>query len=211
MGEYARYNGGQIKIGTCEDMYYLRADQRHRVGALSGNVDPVKDAKEIRFRFPFPDEDGTEPGAFDKYDRGLALWAMKSPLEVEHGKVPFSASVGYLVSLPCPEGPGGSELATLFGGVHRNGFQGPVRLVQQRLLADGVTWAAILACGGCDYRWRCETREEALEVVAACEDEAAKAAQRERDDPRAGDYWREVGRRVLAGYDKAPQAGRVAS
>lgn len=29
MGEYATYKGQEIKIGTCEDCYYLRADQRH--------------------------------------------------------------------------------------------------------------------------------------------------------------------------------------
>ena len=31
MGEYASYLGERIKIGTCENMYYLRADQRHLV------------------------------------------------------------------------------------------------------------------------------------------------------------------------------------
>ena len=27
MGEYAKYAGERVKIGTCEDMYYLRDDQ----------------------------------------------------------------------------------------------------------------------------------------------------------------------------------------
>jgi hypothetical protein len=54
MGEYALYKGQQIKIGTCETMYYLRADQAHLVTPLPGNVDPIKDADEIRFRFPSP-------------------------------------------------------------------------------------------------------------------------------------------------------------
>ena len=31
MGEYANYMGERVKIGTCEDMLYLRWDQRHLV------------------------------------------------------------------------------------------------------------------------------------------------------------------------------------
>jgi hypothetical protein len=55
MGEYATYNGENIKLGTCESMYYLRADQRH---LISGYRFDGGD----RFRFPFPDEDDIEPG-----------------------------------------------------------------------------------------------------------------------------------------------------
>ena len=44
MGEYAKYNNQEIKIGTCETMYYLRYEDRHKVKALKGNVDPVRDA-----------------------------------------------------------------------------------------------------------------------------------------------------------------------
>lgn len=74
MGEYANYQGEQVKIGTCEDMYYLRADQRHLVQAVSSSLDvngPERFA--VRFRFPFPDEDGTEPGAFEHYKRGVRV------------------------------------------------------------------------------------------------------------------------------------------
>ena len=35
MGEYARFRGAEIKIGTCESMYYLRADQRHLIDGYS--------------------------------------------------------------------------------------------------------------------------------------------------------------------------------
>ena len=58
MGEYAKHKGEEIKIGTCENMYYLRFDQRHKVKALPGNVDPNgADAYALRFRFPWPNED----------------------------------------------------------------------------------------------------------------------------------------------------------
>jgi|ERR1700722_4953019 len=73
MGEYAGFRGDQVKIGTCEQMYYLRADQAHLVRALPGNVDPLKDAEHLRFRFPFPDEDHIQPGAFGDFDRTVVL------------------------------------------------------------------------------------------------------------------------------------------
>jgi hypothetical protein len=64
MGEYANYNGQRVKIGTCEDMLYLRWDQR---GLVTESETPLFDPKVlevIRFRFPFPGEDGIEPGGF---------------------------------------------------------------------------------------------------------------------------------------------------
>lgn len=75
MGENASYQGQEIKIGTCENMYYLRADQAHLVTALPGNLDPVKRADAIRFRFPFPDEDHIAPGDFRDYGRTVTVRA----------------------------------------------------------------------------------------------------------------------------------------
>lgn len=83
MGEYASYAGQQVKIGTCENMYYLRADQAESVRALEGNVDPVADRELIRFRFPWPDEDGSEPGTYHEHDRRLLLPGLTPPAELE--------------------------------------------------------------------------------------------------------------------------------
>lgn len=105
MGEYAKWNGQEIKIGTCENMYYLRADQAHRVQRLEGNVDPVRDAAALRFRFPWPDEDGKDPGDDHGkgYERAVTLRGLSVPDGVEHSIVQFVASAGYNVCLPCPE------------------------------------------------------------------------------------------------------------
>lgn len=64
MGEYAirKDNNQAVKIGTCEDMLYLRFEDRHRIKRLRGNLDPARDPKGLRFRVPFPDEDGQGPG-----------------------------------------------------------------------------------------------------------------------------------------------------
>lgn len=54
MGEYATFRGQSVKIGTCEDMYYLRADQAHLVKPTRGSCDPraADVQRAIRFRFP---------------------------------------------------------------------------------------------------------------------------------------------------------------
>lgn len=75
MGEYAKFNGQEVKIGTCETMYYLRYEDRTRVQAIPHSLDPVK-CQNLFWRLPFPDEDGTAPGHYQDYKRGLRLFKM---------------------------------------------------------------------------------------------------------------------------------------
>src|SRR5258705_56795 len=123
MGEYAQYRGEEIKIGTCEDLFYLRADQRHLITGYDFDAG-------FRYRFPWPDEDGKAPGSFDPYDRTCSLYGLTAPGELagKHYSVQFVASAGYLASLPCPESAGGEGGIgpVKVGGlnVHRNGFKG---------------------------------------------------------------------------------------
>src|SRR3990167_2579485 len=89
MGEYATRGKDRIKIGTCEDMYYLRFDQRDRVQHEPGNVAPNgEDAYGLRFRFPWPDEDHVAPGGEEfhanGYHRAIAVYGIQPPTEVEH-------------------------------------------------------------------------------------------------------------------------------
>jgi hypothetical protein len=201
MGEYAVFNGNRVKIGTCEDMYYLRFDQRHEVHAEPGNVDPVKDAGELRFRFPFPDEDNTLPGEFENYRRSLPLRGFYSAPDQAHDSVQFKADAGYLISLPCPESSGyhddGKGWRVLNGvpfgpRVARNGFAGPVHLTQQRYI-DGKLYP-VLRCGGCGARWRemVPARIEALAVAIRAEGE-----RRGRDGNP--DWYHAIADRVLEG------------
>jgi hypothetical protein len=169
MGEHAKYHGEEIKIGTCEDMYYLRFDQRNKVTPLRGNVDPgsESDVHALRFRFPWPDEDKNEPGAFESYGRAIAAHDIMAPAGVDHSTVQFVAHAGYLVSLPCPEGQPGCTpgFTTRVNGLHvaRNGFSGAVQLVQQKLLADGRL-VPVCRCGGCGTARRKPSRTPALNV-----------------------------------------------
>ncbi len=205
MGEHARRNatGEEIKIGTCENLYYLRADQVHFVTALPHSVDPIKDAESLRFRFPFPSEDDVEVGNFDDYDRQRRIYGVKPPA-IEHYTTQFKATNdnGYLVSLPCPESDAydGNELFT----IHRNGYGGAVGIVQQRI------WNGLLVtvgqCRGCGARFRYETLNDVQPVLDALASEAAE--QRlfaERNDTPGNadiaDQIDEFARRIVAGYE----------
>lgn len=86
MGEYAinRRTGESFKMGTCESMTDLRRDQLHLVEPEPNSLDPRKYESELRFRFPFPDEDGVRPGQFEDWDRGYSVQGFTPPAEMEH-------------------------------------------------------------------------------------------------------------------------------
>ena len=193
MGEYGLVSGERVKLGTCEDMYYLRADQVGQVQRVPNSLD-VRDPEvqaEIRFRFPWPDEDGTEPGAFDSFDRAVGVYGVQPPAGVEHRSVQFVAQAGYLASLPCPE-TAGLNLAPLGITIHRNGFAGPVKIVQQAYREGNL--AVICQCGGCGARYNLPTLAEAEPVIVACRQEADK----KHEGP--GGWWHTVADRIAAGY-----------
>lgn len=191
MGEYGKYNGNEIKIGTCEDMYYLRADQIHLVKSTT-----LMHLDEIRFRFPFPDEDNIEPGDFDDHDRGLVVWGFEVPEGVEHYSVQFKADVGILASLPCPYSAEAKEGKIKY---HFNGYRGPARIVQQRAW-EGV-WVTVVDCGACGARFRLPTLADALPLLEALERQA-KSAKIDGRNELAMTYAK-VGNRVAEGYRTA--------
>ncbi|MHB8330763.1 MAG: hypothetical protein ACYDDA_13715 [Acidiferrobacteraceae bacterium] len=211
MGEYAMYGGQQIKIGTCEQMYYLRADQAHKVAPLPGNVDPVAQREHIRFRFPFPDEDHVEPGAFENYERTQWLHGMTPPVEIEHYSIQFqghAAAGTMLLSVPCPMGPGCDVLK-----VGRNGYMGDVGIHSQRCL--GSFRMLVCRCGGCGALYRVPTLDEAMPYVNACKAEAERLERQGQclgyDEStraqwlREASYWLALATRIVEGY--RPGAG----
>lgn len=188
MGEYGSYLGTTIKIGTCENMYYLRADQRDLVQAPT-----LANLTHIRFRFPFPDEDHRPPGDFDDFDRGLAVWGYEVPAGIDHYRVQFTARAGVLVSLPCPY----SDEAKAGDITYQyNGFRGPARIVQQRAWA-GV-WATVMDCGPCGARYRLPDLDAAQPLLQSIQRHAA-TAERDRDRSLAA-MWRTIADRVERGY-----------
>ena len=195
MGEYALFNGESIKIGTCEDMYYLRFDQRHMVTPVEGNVDPVKDAAELRFRFPFPDEDDKEPGDFSDHDRAVTVNCTLPCMaeKVNHRSIQFHAT-GMNVCLPCPDGT--ESIAGV--RIHKNGYRGNVRISQQRLVDDRLL--LICQCGSCGAAFRLPTLDEAQPVI----DALRAIAERSNEKPVTGFHYA-MSHRIMAGYMATPR------
>jgi hypothetical protein len=205
MGEYANYLGKRIKIGTCEDMLYLRWDQRHLVTESETPLFDEKVLSVLRFRFPWPDEDAITPGNYDDPFRGLRLdHGYENPKDMEHGLVQFVHQAnGYLVSLPCPEA---NEL-TLNGKtitIHKNGYGGPASLIGQGW--RGGRLVGIARCNGCHYAYRLEDGQEEAAAVAI-----RSEADRTAYDPAAGKHMpyrseayakslHDIADRLLAGY-----------
>lgn len=207
MGEYATYCGDRVKIGTCEDMYYLRADQ---VRQLDGSdIGSHWDA--VRFRFPFPDEDQTEPGGFRDYDRSVPAWGVEPPAELEHRSIQFKANYpdrGILLSLPCPFSEEGKASSIRY---QFNGFAGAVRIVQQRIWEGHLVLVA--ECGACSARYRYPTFADAEPVVVACRAQAdrlqreAELARPPRTDGQVA-WWHTIADRITAGYLNPPELAR---
>lgn len=79
MGEYAirKSDGKEVKIGTCEDMMYCRYDQL-------GDIDYPYSCKNMLWRIPTPDEDGTQVGDYE------------SSLMLKNGYIPYHLMIDSL-------------------------------------------------------------------------------------------------------------------
>lgn len=201
MGEYAKFKGEEVKIGTCENMYYLRADQRHLVTPLPNSVDPVRHGEGLRFRFPFPDEDHIQPGAFESHERRVSINGVRAPDGAEHYSVQFVASAaGYVLSIPCPEGAPectqGMDTTVRGIKVFRNGFCGAVHLAFQKLLPGGVL-CGVFQCGPCGAMWRAETLEDCKPYIDAL-------IKQGKSTPGRGDFYLKIAERLEAGYRVTP-------
>jgi hypothetical protein len=176
MGEYAIRNsdGQEIKIGTCESMYYLRFEDRFKVSGIpgreDGNVKPWIDeeAAQIRFRLPFPDEDNLLPGEYKQHDRGERLWkkvgegrfetceGFSDPTTADDpGTVQLTHPCGLLLNVPCYHGEKLPESSKDIKA-HWNGKSWFLELYQLRpVLVDGLLQIfPVVHCRFCRQAWR---------------------------------------------------------
>jgi hypothetical protein len=74
VGENAirKYDNQEVKIGTCENMYYIRYTDRDLVSPAENSLDCSKELN-LFWRLPFPDEDEVRIGAYRPYDRTAPL------------------------------------------------------------------------------------------------------------------------------------------
>ena len=153
MGEYARRNSdkAEVKIGTCENMYYLRYEDRSKVSRIPGCVDPAKDSN-LRFRLPFPDEDHFLPGTYESGFRGAPLCGFTSDhtaddvgiLQIHHNES------GLLLNIPCHHG---ERLPEIGHGMKAfwNGKGHSYELVAVKNTENGLR--PVIQCRHCEKMW----------------------------------------------------------
>jgi len=167
MGEYAKnYRDEEVKIGTCEDMYYLRYEDRLKVKKIPNSLDPQRELN-LRWRLPFPDEDGIEVGGYRDYKRGLRLYGTSEVqgyidndcvgLQIpddDPGIIQLRhENSGLMINAPCHHGrklpDSGGELKTFW-----NGKGWSLELCQIKNTEDGIK--PIVGCRHCGHKWRYE-------------------------------------------------------
>lgn len=199
MGEYVLYRGEPVKIGTCENLYYVRhADFARMVAAgevqpMSGNATPAGYLDgSFRFRFPFPDEDALTPFTYDDYDKGYLVAVTAAPELVtmaKHSRAGASLHPRYggynvNVSFPCPQ-------TDDFRAVRSSGIDWQILEIVQQRPFEGALWT-VCRCPYCGAAWRLDA--EHAETLAALLFASATRS----------DYHAEVAARILAGYTVTP-------
>lgn len=184
MGEYAkRLSDGQtIKIGTCETMFGLRFEDRHKV--LHESLESL-DIPGLFFRIPFPDEDQVQIGEYEDWQRGISLFKRVpsprytedchdfnliafAPDDLQPGRLQLRHGIGYLVSAPCYHGidlPKDTD-EIKFGWNCKDPFC--LELTSVKYTKEGLK--PVFRCRHCDRMWSCAW-DEILDFVP---DEALK-------------------------------------
>lgn len=207
MGEYVKTRSGDhIKAGTCEDLYYLRADQMKQLAEMDLSRHDIPLSVEecgnlgYRFRFPFPDEDLVRIGEHDPFNRGLPVPQATFddvPMvrrHADHGTIflqarPDSFSdelTNYQVSLPCPHGNEASP-------VRIRNERSQIEIVAQRF-CDGDLMT-VIRCAACRSLFRIPYGDACGLAVRL-----RNAAARETAPKTKRTFYNTVADRMLAGY-----------
>jgi hypothetical protein len=169
MGEYAKYNGQEIKIGTCEEMFYLRYEDRTRVERLPNSLDPATETG-LFFRLPFPDEDAINPGSYAVHNRAADLWPDAEGKSFDPGDIEGAGIIqlhhpcGLLVNATCHHGmklpEESKELRAFWNG--RDSFN--FVLISVKNTEDGKL-RAVFGCKHCGTKWSTDEWEKILPHV----------------------------------------------
>lgn len=165
MGEYILVGGQHLKLGTCQDLFYVSFDGLRRMvaagaqQALANNppAEYLNEAGKWRYRFPWPDE---PDGIGDDYERALPLPVPGGLAEAlvtgwEHWKVRYGLPAA--VGEDCPQA----------------GAPAVVEVYLQRQI-EGRLWV-IIRCPYCHALARLP-EDEALQLTAHARRELADDA-----------------------------------
>jgi hypothetical protein len=204
MGEYVNHSKlGYIKLGTCEDLYYTTFQQLQENIALSllssqpGNLEPeeyLNPEKGFRYRFPFPDEDGTEIGDYHKFEfnRGVEI-ILDYFIEFDHEKVCLkipkkeTSNSNINIYVPCPHSADFKNVDVCYRSDHRQSIE----IIQQKQI-DKELWT-VIRCPYCHAAIRLE-KVEALKLAECVRKNADK------NNPDSITFYNEIANRILAGY-----------
>jgi hypothetical protein len=106
MGEFAKRisDGQEIKIGTCENMYYIRYEDRSKVLQLPNSLD-CSEQLNLYWRLPFPDEDNIDIGNYGNYTRAYTLFDFRIEGSEQYpGRFQMHHENGLLLSVACYHG-----------------------------------------------------------------------------------------------------------
>jgi hypothetical protein len=204
MGEYINYNGKEIKLGTCESLYYTRLSQlkdlRLLMNKLPGNLDVSEylDAKNaFRYRFPFPEEDHVQIGDFEPYNKGLVIQLHDLDTDIcdfEHYDLWHSASANgsynVNVCVPCPQ-------SDKINTVKHSPLSPKIISIKQQKQIDGEVWT-VIACPYCDamIRLNYESACKLTHSIKAGYIDCHNATESNKE------YYQKVIDRILQGYTK---------
>jgi len=207
MGEIVQVKGDSFKLGTCEDLYYIRHHELEELDALGamdkqpGNLNPAEYLEPrygFRYRFPFPNEDGQDIREWQRrsHTYGLTIAIPRnSPLaNMDHAEicrgVSLEGTYNVNVMFPCPGSPA-------FKGVKSSPLPDtiPLRLVQQKAV-EGELWA-VIECGWCGNKVRLP-REEAVLLAKTAREQGYFSIS--CGETWNAIFWDEVANRIMAGY-----------
>lgn len=150
MGEYAKVKktGTEVKIGTCESMYYIRYHDKDK-------VDYDFEKGRYYFRLPFPDEDNVQIGMYEQFDRTLYCGAFNIvDIEKDAGIVQlYNKDCGILVNLPCYHGVKLPDVSSVENAkVFWNGKKNPLELSSIKYEHGKIT-KPVFTCKCCRESW----------------------------------------------------------
>lgn len=176
MGEYVKYKGEVVKIGTCESLYYatyekyLDALKKNQLSFHPGNDLPAAYASAdsgYRFRFPFPDEDKLSIG-----DAGYKDFSRGVPIAVRQSEVTHTT-------------------------IQEERYQ--MEITQQKLIhrqSDGKLCLALVWRDSTGQSFRVEDDADLKDILK----EMIRHHILDNADPKQKAFYREIAARALKGY-----------
>ncbi len=220
MGEYIDYKGKEVKLGTCESLYYTRLEQleaaeavgilEKRGGNLSASeyLDP---ANGFRYRFPFPEEDNIDIGDFVDYDKGMIVQLQHEDRDLvedmEHGDIwhachPKGGGYNVNIATPCPQSKeldwtGTQQPDNSFKRLSHSPIAPRIIEITQQKQVDGEIWT-VIDCPYCTAKVRIEY-ESAVKLVHSIQVGYIETRKQDNEEICRA-YYQTVCDRILAGY-----------